>query len=71
MEIGLLVTDLYWTNPQFSIDVTETGDDGKCAVIISLMQKTEDMQKEHSINFILFKVSLVFLCNIVITCLKV
>ena len=56
----VLPIDLLWTNPQFRIALTaadEDATDGKCTVIVSLMQKTEDQSLDLSINYQVYKVS--------------
>ena len=48
-------------NPQYPIDLKKGGNDGKCSVLIELMQKSQQQQKrlgEHdlSIAFSVYKV---------------
>ncbi|ELU07186.1 hypothetical protein CAPTEDRAFT_98040 [Capitella teleta] len=53
--------DLFWRNPQFGIELFQSDDedgDGKCSMVVSLMQKAETMQfGDLYISFFLYRVN--------------
>ena len=59
----LLFVELYWINPQFSVTLNKADDgdkDGKCTLVVSLIQKDEDLKFDLYISFAIFKVSVIY-----------
>ncbi|KAK2154376.1 hypothetical protein LSH36_269g00026 [Paralvinella palmiformis] len=50
--------ELFWTNPQFAVTLNKTDDvdaDGRCTLVVSLMQKSEDLKNDLYISYKIYQ----------------
>lgn len=51
----LIIPDTFWHNPQYRVTLTEPDeddDDGKCTIIVALMQKNRRLKRTMGVEFL-------------------